>query len=98
MSKDKGSVTRQIQVSASEEIRKGVFSNNILINHKEEEFLLDFMFESPSGMTLNARVILTPKHFKRFVKAVTENLMAYESNFGKLPESSESPKGPKGIH
>ena len=98
MSKDKDSMTRQIQVSASEEIRMGVFSNNVLVNHKEEEFLLDFMFESPSGMTLNARVILTPKHFKRFVKAVTENLMLYERNFGKLPEPKEPPKGPKGIH
>jgi hypothetical protein len=80
-------------VSASEEIRRGVFSNNALINHKEEEFLLDFMFDSPSGTTLNARVILTPKHFKRFVKVVTENLMAYESKFGKLPEFAEPPKG-----
>ena len=98
MSKDKNSMTRQIQVSASEEVRRVVFSNNVLINHKDEEFLLDFMFDSPSGTTLNARVILTPKHFKRFVRAVTENLIAYENKFGKLPEVTTSQKGPKGIH
>lgn len=62
------------------------------ILHTKEEFVLDFLNVFPPTGTLNSRVICSPGHFKRMVKAMRENLEKYENAFGKI-ETSEEPKG-----
>ena len=89
----KDNKAKKIKVTATEEMRRGVFANNALINHSSEEFRIDFhliteIVEGKAG-TLNARVILTPSHFKRLIKAMNENLKKYEDKFGKVPEKIE---------
>ncbi len=75
---------QQIQVSTADELSRGRFSNNLLIVHSQEEFILDWMINSPSGMHLVSRVILTPGHMKRVVAAMAENVHRYEQMFGQL--------------
>ena len=50
--------------------------------HSAEEFILDWILNSPSGMHLVSRIIVTPGHMKRIVGALTENLRRYEKEFG----------------
>jgi hypothetical protein len=83
---------RQIQIKATDEKLKGEYSNVMQILHTKEEFVLDFLNVFPPTGTLNSRVILSPGHFKRMVKAMQENLKKYESSFGPITES-EAPKG-----
>lgn len=73
---------QQIQVTTGDEVSRGHFSNNLLIAHSAEEFVLDWILNSPSGMHLVSRVIVTPGHMKRIVGALTENLRRYEKEFG----------------
>ena len=47
----------QIQVNTADELSRGRFSNNLLIGHTQEEFVLDWLLSSPSGMHLVSRVI-----------------------------------------
>ena len=82
---------RQLQIKASDEKLKGEYSNVMQILHTQEEFVLDFMNVFPPAGTLNSRVIVTPGHFKRMIKAMEENLKKYEEKFGKVKES-ESPQ------
>lgn len=82
---------QQIQIKASDEKLKGEYSNVMQILHTKEEFVLDFLNVFPPTGTLNSRVILSPGHFKRMVKAMGENLEKYENQFGKI-EASEEPK------
>jgi hypothetical protein len=82
----KGEGKKEIEVSTTEEIKRGVFSNQAVVNHSPEEFVIDFLYRSPSGGTLSSRVILTPGHYKRLVKGMTENLRKYEERFGEIPE------------
>lgn len=77
---------KKIELTATEEVKRGVFANQALIHHSNEEFRIDFILVGPSDGTLNARVILTPSHFKRLVNAVSTNLKKYEEKFGKIPE------------
>jgi len=82
---------KQIQIQASKEDLKGVYSNMMQVLHTKEEFVLDFFNITGNNGMLVARVILSPSHFKRMVEALTENLKRYEENFGEIP-SSQSPK------
>ena len=40
---------QQIQVNPADELSRGRYSNNILIAHNQEEFILDWMLNSPNG-------------------------------------------------
>jgi hypothetical protein len=82
---------RQIQIKATDEKLKGDYSNMVSIMHNKEEFWLDFLSVFPPAGTLNARVIVSPGHFKRMVKAMDENLKKYEETNGKI-EEAEDPK------
>jgi len=77
---------KEIKVTTTEEVKRGVFANQAIIQHSNEEFRIDFILMGPSDATLNARIILTPSHFKRLVKAMDVNLKKYEKKFGEVPE------------
>jgi hypothetical protein len=82
---------QQIQVNTADELSRGRFSNNIIIAHSQEEFILDWMLNSPSGIHLVSRVVVTPGHMKRIIAALAENLRRYEQMFGQVnaPEGTE---------
>lgn len=80
---------KQIQIKAKDETLAGHYSNVAQISHKKEEFVLDFMSVFPPAGTLNSRVIMSPGHFKRLMKAMQDNLQKYESRFGSIQESDE---------
>lgn len=85
------SADRQIQIKATDEKLKGEYSNVMQILHTKEEFVLDYLNVFPPTGTLNSRIIVSPGHFKRMVKAMQENLEKYENSFGKVTES-EAPE------
>ncbi len=82
---------QQIQIKATDEKLKGEYSNVMHILHTKEEFVLDFLNIFPPTGTLNSRVILSPGHFKRMIRAMEENLKKYEDQHGKI-EESEAPE------
>lgn len=79
---------KQINIKATDEKLAGVYSNMMQILHAKEEFVLDFLNAFPPTGTLNSRVIVSPGHFKRMVRAMEENLKKYEDQFGKIEEAS----------
>ena len=87
---------QQIQIKASDEKLKGEYSNVMQILHTKEEFVLDFLNVFPPTGTLNSRIIVSPGHFKRMVKAMEENLKKYEEANGKISEA-EAPKSSIGF-
>ncbi len=69
------------------------------VNHRKEEFILDFFFMQPmvQGQTdgvanLRSRVIVTPEHLKRIANALSENIRKYEEKFGAIRESDDFPR------
>jgi hypothetical protein len=82
-----GQLPQQIQVNTIDELSRGRFSNNILIAHNQEEFILDWMLNSPNGMHLVSRLVVTPGHMKRIAAALEENLRRYEQTFGQIMTS-----------
>ena len=89
---------REVKVSFPENLRGGVYSNNMVITHTREEFILDFMMITPPVGSVTARVVISPGHMKRMVSALRTNLGKYESRFGKLTEAAEPPRPAMGFH
>ncbi len=76
----------KLQVQIDDDIAQGVYSNLVLLNHTENEFVLDFAFIQPSNgrAKVRARVISSPRHTKRLLQALQKNLERYEELFGTI--------------
>lgn len=74
----------QIQVKATDEVLKGIYSNMAHVGHTNEEFILDFLNILPPSGVLASRIIVSPSHFKRIVNAMQDNLKRYETEFGTI--------------
>ncbi len=80
---------QNIQIKVSDDVLRGVYSNNVMISHTQGEFLMDFMtIFHPAGI-LGARVIISPNHAKRIVRALQNNIAMYENKFGEIKEAEE---------
>lgn len=83
---------KKIQIEIDNTTAGGVYSNIAVISHSENEFTMDFIFAHPPKGRVNARVITSPAHAKRFLKALQNNINMYEKKFGAIKESPEPPK------
>ena len=87
----------QLQVEIDPATANGAFVNMALVNHTETEFTIDLIYVQPQQpkATVRARAITTPKHLKRLLLALQDNLSKYEARFGKV-ELGDSPAFPQG--
>jgi Protein of unknown function (DUF3467) len=76
----------KLQVQVDEDVAQGVYANLVLLNHTENEFVLDFAFIQPSNgrAKVRARVVSSPRHTKRLLLALQKNLERYEERFGRI--------------
>jgi len=75
---------QQIQVNTIDEISRGRYSNLMMIAHSPDEFMIDWLLNSPNGTHLVSRIIVSPGHVKRIIEALTVNLQQYEEQFGEV--------------
>jgi hypothetical protein len=81
-----------LNVKIGDEELKGRYANLLRVTHTREEFILDFMNAMPPQAIATARVITSPGHLKRILRALAENLERYERAFGVVEEAA-SPSG-----
>jgi hypothetical protein len=86
-----------LNVKIGDEDLKGRYSNLLRITHTREEFILDFINLVPPQGIVTARIVTSPGHLKRILRALAVNLERYESAFGEIPEAPE-PAGDGNIH
>jgi hypothetical protein len=82
---------RKLPIKVTERILHGVYSNQMVVSHTREEFLIDFVNLFPPEGVVNARVIVSPGHLKRMIRALQENLSRYEKRFGQIAEAAPPP-------
>lgn len=78
--------TPKLQVQIDDDVAQGVYSNLVLINHTENELVLDFAFIQPANgrAKVRTRVISSPRHAKRLLAALQKNLERYEERYGAI--------------
>jgi len=67
---------------------KGAYANMMQVSHTREEFVMDFMNALPPAGIVTARVITSPGHLKRIIRALSENLANYERSYGAIKEAA----------
>jgi hypothetical protein len=89
--------TQTLNIKIGDEEQKGRYSNLLRIAHSREEFILDFINLVPPQGVVTARVVTSPGHLKRIVRALQENLDRYEAAYGTIQEATDpAPAG--GVH
>src|SRR5918995_3593951 len=81
----------QLNIEISEEVAEGSYANLAIITHSHAEFVIDFVNVMPSTpkSKVKSRIIFTPQHAKRFMKALAENVHRYESANGIIKDLEE---------
>src|SRR3954463_285181 len=79
----------QINIELSEEIAEGVYSNLAMIAHSNSEFVIDFIKLMPGvpKAKVKSRIVLTPQHAKRLMKALKDNISKFEQTHGAIKDT-----------
>jgi hypothetical protein len=86
-----------VSIKIADEELKGRYSNLLRITHTREEFILDFINLVPPQGVVCARIVTSPGHMKRIVRALAGNLARYEEAYGAIEEAQE-PMGGNPVH
>jgi len=78
----------KLQIQLDEQVAQGVYSNLVVANHSEAEFILDFIFVQPqvAQAKVRSRVITSPRQAKLLLRTLEENIRKYEGKFGPIKE------------
>ena len=81
-------VNNQLNIEISEEMADGSYANLAIITHSHAEFVIDFVSVMPNTpkSKVKSRVIFTPMHAKKFMKAMVENIQRYEAANGAIKD------------
>jgi len=87
--KEKKEQTNQINIELTDDVADGTYSNLAIITHSNQEFVMDFIKVMPGvpKAKVKSRIILTPQHAKRFLRALSENVRKFESIYGDITEA-----------
>ena len=79
---------QQINIELDEKMAEGVYSNLAIINHSVSEFVVDFVSIMPGTpkAKVKSRIVLTPQHAKKFLKALNDNVQRFENAHGTIKD------------
>ena len=85
---------RNLSLDISADEMLGTYANLAIISHSPSEFVLDFARLMPGVESAKVvrRIIMTPDHAKRLLRALGENLHRFEMEYGEtdLPENERA--------
>ncbi|OGY46355.1 MAG: hypothetical protein A3J65_03910 [Candidatus Buchananbacteria bacterium RIFCSPHIGHO2_02_FULL_45_11b] len=79
--------TKPGEIQVRDNFAGAEYANAMTVGHAKEEFLLTFLnLVAPSGRVVG-KIITSPGHLKRIIRALGENLKKYEAAFGQVKEA-----------
>lgn len=86
----------QVSIDLPEEVAEGIYSNLAIISHSNSEFVVDFIRMMPNvpKAKVKARIVITPQHAKRLLRALADNVKKFEGQFGPIKEPENGPSFP----
>ncbi len=89
----------QINIELGEDVADGIYSNLAIITHSNSEFVVDFVRMMPGvpKAKVKSRIVLTPQHAKRLMKALKDNISKYESAHGPIKDVGDFPGIPMNL-
>lgn len=79
---------QQLNIELTEEMADGTYANLAIITHSFAEFVFDFVNVMPNipKAKVKSRIVMTPQHAKRLMRALVENVKRFESQHGTIKE------------
>lgn len=83
---------QQINIELSEEMAEGTYANLAVITHSFAEFVIDFVNVMPGipKAKVKSRLIMTPQHAKRLMRALIDNIKRYEAQNGVIKDQEQT--------
>ena len=95
MSEKKQEKGVQLQIKVDDDIAQGIYANMAMVHHTDAEFTIDFVYVQPQApqAKVRSRVVTSPRHLKRLIDALQDNLKKYEAKFGIVEVAGPPPSG-----
>lgn len=76
----------KLEIQMDEQVACGQYINMAVVNHNDSEFVIDCIYVQPQApkARVQARLITSPRHAKRLLAALQNNVENYESKFGTI--------------
>ena len=83
---------QQLNIELTEEMADGTYANLAIVNSSMAEFVLDFINIVPNmpKAKVKSRIIMTPLHAKRLMRALVENVKRYEAANGIIKDQDNA--------
>jgi hypothetical protein len=85
---DQTTPEQQLNIELSEDMADGVYANLAVITHSFAEFVVDFVNVMPNvpKAKVKSRIIMTPQHAKRLMRALVDNVKRFEAQHGQIKD------------
>lgn len=82
---------QQLNIELSEEVSDGAYANLAVITHSFAEFVIDFVNVMPNvpKAKVKSRIIMTPQHAKRLMRALVDNVKRFEEANGVIKDGEQ---------
>jgi hypothetical protein len=82
---------QQLNIELSEEMADGQYANLAVITHSFAEFVIDFVNVMPNvpKAKVKSRIIMTPQHAKRLMRALVDNVKRFEAAHGVIKDQEQ---------
>jgi hypothetical protein len=77
-------------------VSQGVYASGLIVIHTRDEFMLDFIAGLDAPARIVRRILTTPAHLKRMLRALLENLGRYEQSYGCIAPQVENSRAKPG--
>ncbi|MFH1810838.1 MAG: DUF3467 domain-containing protein [Pseudomonadota bacterium] len=90
----------QLHIQLDDDVAQGIYTNLAMVNHTETEFVLDFIYVQPQQprAKVRTRLITSPRHTKRLLMALKDNVEKYEARFGAIEVAAGSGDPPVSLN
>ena len=79
---------QQLNIELTEDVADGSYANLAIITHSFAEFVIDFVNVMPNvpKAKVKSRIVMTPQHAKRLMRALVENVKRFEAQHGNIKD------------
>jgi hypothetical protein len=85
----------QVSARVPERVSPGTHASAMLLLNGPNEFVLDFLQQLVQPPKVATRVVMSPQVLASFIRALEDNLLLYERNYGAPPALPAPPVGAK---
>ena len=91
MQQDQQLPEQQLNIELTEEMADGEYANLAIITHSFAEFVMDFVNVMPNvpKAKVKSRIVMTPVHAKRLMRALVENVKRFEAQHGQIKDQEQ---------